>query len=236
MIRREPIDAHRHRRPRRADRHDARERLRPLHDPEQITIAPDGRPMDEQPAWRQDFPIDWPQDQYVARRDFMKFLVLTSLAFAVGQSGSARRTGARTPRAAGRWSRIAPLDDDRRSAATHDLHLSRRRTTRASWSAQRDDELRRVQPEVHAPVVRGRSRASTKDVHPLSVSRRLLRSRDRPADRRPAAAAAAAHRCSRSAATTSTRSASRSGRRERRSVRSRASSARRSSTACSASC
>jgi nitrite reductase/ring-hydroxylating ferredoxin subunit len=38
-----------------------------------------------QPQWRKDFPVDWPQDHYVARRDFAKFLVLTSLAFAVGQ-------------------------------------------------------------------------------------------------------------------------------------------------------
>jgi Rieske Fe-S protein len=52
---------------------------------EQITIPPDGRPSDAQPQWRQDFPIDWPQDQYVARRDFTKFLVLTSFAFVVGQ-------------------------------------------------------------------------------------------------------------------------------------------------------
>jgi nitrite reductase/ring-hydroxylating ferredoxin subunit len=58
---------------------------RRLQDREQITLPPDGRPMDEQPAWRTDFPIDWPQDQYVERRDFMKFLVLTSLALTVGQ-------------------------------------------------------------------------------------------------------------------------------------------------------
>ena len=58
---------------------------RPLHDAEQVTTAPDGRPMEEQPAWRTDFPIDWPQDHYVERRDFMKFMVLTSLAFSVGQ-------------------------------------------------------------------------------------------------------------------------------------------------------
>jgi nitrite reductase/ring-hydroxylating ferredoxin subunit len=57
----------------------------PLRDVEQVTIAPDGRPMEEQPAWRTDFPIDWPQDHYVERRDFMKFMVLTSLAFTVGQ-------------------------------------------------------------------------------------------------------------------------------------------------------
>ncbi len=58
---------------------------RPLHDPEQITRAPDGRPAQDQPQWRKDFPIDWPQDTYVARRDFTKFLVLTSAAFAIGQ-------------------------------------------------------------------------------------------------------------------------------------------------------
>ena len=52
---------------------------------ETITIAPDFKPDSEQPAWRQDFPIDWPQDQYVERRDFVKFLVLTSGAFTAGQ-------------------------------------------------------------------------------------------------------------------------------------------------------
>lgn len=57
----------------------------PLPVREQITLPPDGRPLECQPAWRKDFPIDWPQDQYVARRDFSKFLVLTSAAFAVGQ-------------------------------------------------------------------------------------------------------------------------------------------------------
>lgn len=52
---------------------------------EQITIPPDGRPPEVQPKWRQDFPIDWLQDHYVARRDFTKFMVLTSFAFLVGQ-------------------------------------------------------------------------------------------------------------------------------------------------------
>jgi len=52
---------------------------------EQITVAPDGGSEAEQPQWRQDFPIDWPQDNYIARRDFTKFLVLTSLAFTAGQ-------------------------------------------------------------------------------------------------------------------------------------------------------
>jgi Rieske Fe-S protein len=49
------------------------------------TVAPNGLPSREQPAWRQDFPIDWPQDHYVARRDFTRFLVLTSFPFALVQ-------------------------------------------------------------------------------------------------------------------------------------------------------
>jgi Rieske Fe-S protein len=48
-------------------------------------IGPDGRPLSEQPRWRQDFPIDTAEDNYVSRREFTKFLALTSGAFAVGQ-------------------------------------------------------------------------------------------------------------------------------------------------------
>ena len=39
----------------------------------------------EQPLWRRDFPIDTPEDEALARREFTKFLVLTSGAFAAGQ-------------------------------------------------------------------------------------------------------------------------------------------------------
>ena len=39
---------------------------------------------EEQPRWRQDFPIDRPQDNYVARRDFTRFLVVISGAFVIG--------------------------------------------------------------------------------------------------------------------------------------------------------
>lgn len=46
---------------------------------------PDGRSEGEQPKWRRDFPIDIEADEYGARRDFTKFMVLTSLAFACGQ-------------------------------------------------------------------------------------------------------------------------------------------------------
>ncbi len=54
-------------------------------DPERRTVPPDGRPLEAQPRWRQDFPIDWPQDEYVGRRELVKFIVLTSVAFVAGQ-------------------------------------------------------------------------------------------------------------------------------------------------------
>ena len=46
---------------------------------------PDGRPPGEQPQWQRDFPTDIPEDDAVARREFTKFLVLTSGAFVAGQ-------------------------------------------------------------------------------------------------------------------------------------------------------
>lgn len=88
--------------------------FKPVSDPEQVTIAPDWRPMEMQPAWRTDFPIDWPADQYVERRDFVKFMVLTSLALTVGQFWIAaqnwwrRRRGAREIRAVAAVDEIPP--------------------------------------------------------------------------------------------------------------------------------
>jgi Rieske Fe-S protein len=64
----------------------------PATDPEDVTVAPDARPMHEQPRWRQDFAIDWPEDNFVARRDFAKFLVLTSGAFVAGQAWIAAKS------------------------------------------------------------------------------------------------------------------------------------------------
>jgi nitrite reductase/ring-hydroxylating ferredoxin subunit len=55
-------------------------------DPDPITVAPDGRPPADQPQWRRDFPIDSSQDDYVSRRELIKFIVLTSGAFVVGQA------------------------------------------------------------------------------------------------------------------------------------------------------
>ena len=83
----------------------------PAPDPEQITRPPDGRPMEEQPAWRRDFPIDWPQDHYVARRDFTKFLALTSLAFTVGQFWIAGQNWWRRRRGRPEVRRVAALAD-----------------------------------------------------------------------------------------------------------------------------
>jgi Rieske Fe-S protein len=85
--------------------------FKPLQAAEQITIAPDGRPVDRQPAWRSDFPIDWPQDHYVERRDFMKFMVLTSLAFTVGQFWIAVQNWWRRGRGEPAIRRVAALDD-----------------------------------------------------------------------------------------------------------------------------
>lgn len=49
------------------------------------SVPPDRRAPEEQPRWRRDFPIDWSEDDYVSRRELVKFIVLTSGAFAVGQ-------------------------------------------------------------------------------------------------------------------------------------------------------
>jgi len=49
------------------------------------STPPDTQPQASQPQWRQDFPIDVPQDNYISRREFTKFLVLTSAAFTFGQ-------------------------------------------------------------------------------------------------------------------------------------------------------
>ena len=83
----------------------------PSLDREQVTIAPDFAPVDRQPAWRQDFPIDWPQDLYVERRDFMKFMVLTSAAFTLGQLWIAAQNWYRRRTGQPGIQRIASADD-----------------------------------------------------------------------------------------------------------------------------
>jgi nitrite reductase/ring-hydroxylating ferredoxin subunit len=58
------------------------------HDPllARRSIPPNRRPDEEQPRWRRDFPIDWAEDDYVSRRDLVKYVVLTSCAFVAGQA------------------------------------------------------------------------------------------------------------------------------------------------------
>jgi Rieske Fe-S protein len=84
---------------------------KPLDNAEQITIAPDWSPAGQQPAWRQDFPIDWPEDHYVERRDFMKFMVLTSLALTAGQFWIATQNWWRRRRGVPEIRQIATFDD-----------------------------------------------------------------------------------------------------------------------------
>jgi nitrite reductase/ring-hydroxylating ferredoxin subunit len=80
-------------------------------DPELHTIPPDRGAMEDQPKWRQDFPIDTPQDGYVARRDFTKFMGLTSLALVVGQFWIALQNRWRKVRGDSPLLVIARLDD-----------------------------------------------------------------------------------------------------------------------------
>ena len=98
-----------------------------LHDREQITIAPDWRPVEDQPAWRRDFPIDWPEDQYVERREFMKFMVLTSAALTAGQFWIAARSW---------WRRRGP-STGLRVATLSDIAVGEARTF--SYPGEHDD-------------------------------------------------------------------------------------------------
>jgi len=80
-------------------------------DPDRLTVAPDAAPEEAQPRWRRDFPIDWPQDRYVSQRDFIKFLLLTSLGFVVGQFGLVARRFLRPKEGALPERPIARLDE-----------------------------------------------------------------------------------------------------------------------------
>jgi len=80
-------------------------------DPDDVSRAPDPRDERDPPRWRQDFPIDWPKDEFVARRDFAKFLVLTSGAFALGQGWIAAQHLVRRNRAAPVRRKIAAVSE-----------------------------------------------------------------------------------------------------------------------------
>lgn len=75
---------------------------------------PDRVPLPLQPQWRKDFPTDTPEDDLVSRREFTKFLVLTSGAMLTGQCWIAlagRSPSAPTPRKA--ISTVAELEANR---------------------------------------------------------------------------------------------------------------------------
>jgi Rieske Fe-S protein len=80
-----------------------------VYDPEDVTVGPDHKPMHEQPQWRRDFATDWPEDNFVARRDFAKFLVLTSGAFVAGQVWIAAQSLVRSKRTPPGRSKIGAL-------------------------------------------------------------------------------------------------------------------------------
>jgi nitrite reductase/ring-hydroxylating ferredoxin subunit len=75
------------------------------------STAPDGRPTSEQPLWRQEFPIDWPQHHHVSRRGFTRFLLLTSLPFAAAQLWLAVRNSWRHLRAQPPVRQLARLEE-----------------------------------------------------------------------------------------------------------------------------
>ena len=119
---------------------------------EQITLPPDGRSIEDQPAWREDFPVDWPQDQYVERRDFMKFMVLTSFAFTVGQFWIGTQNWWHTRHGLLATRRIASLDSLPIGGSLvfeypgeHDICVLVRLA---------DAEVVAYRPEVHASLVR----------------------------------------------------------------------------------
>ena len=158
---------------------------------EQITIPPDFAPADAQPAWRQDFPIDWPQDLYVERRDFMKFLVLTSASLTLGQVWIGVQSWYRRRRGRPPIQRIASVDDLAVGAAI-------------GFTYPREDEpcllvrlttgrVRRLQSEMHALVMCGDSPTGGGQLL-LSLPRGTVRPEDGRANRRAATPAADADR------------------------------------------
>ena len=84
---------------------------RPDRDPDDLTVAPDGRPAREQPAWRREFPIDWSADEYVSRRAMMRFMTLTSAAFVAGQAWLAVSTAVKGAEPAVARRAIARVDE-----------------------------------------------------------------------------------------------------------------------------
>lgn len=75
------------------------------------SVPPDRGTAAGQPRWRNDFPVDWGDDDYVSRRELVKFVVLTSGAFAVGQLWILARALFRRGRPAPEARLVARLDE-----------------------------------------------------------------------------------------------------------------------------
>ena len=94
------------------------------------------------PLWREEFSVHAGDERYVNRRQFTKFLVLTSFGMFAGNGWilarkCADRRGA-VVSAAGRRGAASARSP---VGGVQALRLSRRRTTRASWSAGRSGEF-----------------------------------------------------------------------------------------------
>lgn len=83
------------------------------------SVPPDRAPLAEQPRWRRDFPIDWNKDDYVSRRDLVRFVVLTSGALVAGQGWIAYKSLSRQRR---------PPMPERAVAAVNELPIGGART------------------------------------------------------------------------------------------------------------
>jgi Rieske Fe-S protein len=75
------------------------------------SVPPDQGAAARQPRWRRDFPIDWQQDDYVSRRDFCKYMILTSAALVVGQATIGLKSLIDEETPAGPELEIARVDD-----------------------------------------------------------------------------------------------------------------------------
>ena len=112
------------------------------------------------PLWRDEFSVFTADERYVNRRQFTKFLTLTSLACSSGTSGFWRDRGstgrraypAQAVAAAGRDPGGRREDCSRTRAADDPCILVR----------TGEDCLRRLQPEMHASLLRRLLRAGAK--------------------------------------------------------------------------
>jgi len=74
------------------------------------TVSPDRAPAADQPAWRQDFPVDSEYERHVSRRDFVRFLAATSSAVACGHCLFASQVERAVPKPPGERAIVALAD------------------------------------------------------------------------------------------------------------------------------